>query len=76
MKNKTWKRSKVSLFSFFFLLNNMLSPPPPLLDNGGYIKPNSQAKKTACSVNKAAEICNTATPRATAGLIQLSHSLF
>ncbi|XP_035850643.1 ensconsin isoform X3 [Sander lucioperca] len=35
-------------------------------DNGGYIKPNSQAKKTACSVNKAAEICNTATPRATA----------
>ncbi|XP_028420924.1 ensconsin [Perca flavescens] len=34
-------------------------------DNGGYIKPNSQAKKTACSVNKAAEICNTA-PRATA----------
>ncbi|XP_078134233.1 ensconsin [Sander vitreus] len=35
-------------------------------DNGGYIKPNSQTKKTACSVNKAAEICNTATPRATA----------
>ncbi|XP_029317272.1 ensconsin isoform X2 [Cottoperca gobio] len=35
-------------------------------DNGGYIKPNSQAKKTACSVNKAAQICNTASPRAPA----------
>ncbi|KAK5886905.1 hypothetical protein CesoFtcFv8_017890 [Champsocephalus esox] len=32
-------------------------------DNGGYLKPNSQAKKTACSVNNAAEICNTASPR-------------
>ncbi|XP_074517033.1 ensconsin isoform X1 [Sebastes fasciatus] len=35
-------------------------------DNGGQIKPNLQAKKTACSVNKAAQICNTATPRAAA----------
>ncbi|XP_032356732.1 ensconsin isoform X2 [Etheostoma spectabile] len=35
-------------------------------DNGGYIKPNSEGKKTACSVNKAAEICNKATPRAAA----------
>ncbi|XP_075964141.1 ensconsin [Anarhichas minor] len=35
-------------------------------DNGGCIEPNSQAKKTACSVNKAAQIRNTATPRATA----------
>uniref|UniRef100_A0A8C4HUN6 Ensconsin n=1 Tax=Dicentrarchus labrax TaxID=13489 RepID=A0A8C4HUN6_DICLA len=31
------------------------------------IKPNSQAKKTACSVNNAAQICHTATPRAAAG---------
>ncbi|XP_035529307.1 ensconsin [Morone saxatilis] len=30
------------------------------------IKPNSQAKKTACSVNNSAQICHTATPRATA----------
>ncbi|XP_054470269.1 ensconsin [Anoplopoma fimbria] len=35
-------------------------------DNVGHIKPNSQAKNTAGSVNKAAQICNTATPRATA----------
>ncbi|XP_068578020.1 ensconsin isoform X1 [Cebidichthys violaceus] len=35
-------------------------------DNGGSIKPNSQAKKTRQTVNKAAQICNTATPRATA----------
>ncbi|KAM8913696.1 ensconsin isoform 2-T2 [Spinachia spinachia] len=35
-------------------------------DNCGYIKPNSQAKTTACSVNTAAKICNTATSRATA----------
>ncbi|KAM6917378.1 ensconsin [Lycodopsis pacificus] len=34
--------------------------------DNGYIEPNSRAKKTACSVNKAAQICNTATPRATA----------
>nr|XP_046268764.1 ensconsin isoform X3 [Scatophagus argus] len=33
---------------------------------GENIKPNSQAKKTACSVNKSAQICNTAAPRATA----------
>ncbi|XP_059209885.1 ensconsin [Centropristis striata] len=32
----------------------------------GSIKPNSQAKKAACSVNKAAQICNTASPRAAA----------
>ncbi|KAI9537774.1 hypothetical protein NQZ68_022436 [Dissostichus eleginoides] len=32
-------------------------------DNAGYLKPNSQAKKTACSVNNAAKICNTASPR-------------
>ncbi|XP_033499572.2 uncharacterized protein map7a isoform X3 [Epinephelus lanceolatus] len=31
-------------------------------DNRGNIKPNSQAKKTACSVNKPAPICTTATP--------------
>ncbi|XP_039642766.1 ensconsin isoform X5 [Perca fluviatilis] len=42
-------------------------------DNGGYIKPNSQAKKAACSVNKAAEICNTATPRATAAVTTKYH---
>ncbi|XP_034713793.1 ensconsin isoform X1 [Etheostoma cragini] len=35
-------------------------------DNGGHIQPNSEGKKTACSVNKAAEICNKATPRAAA----------
>ncbi|TKS86963.1 Ensconsin Epithelial microtubule-associated protein of 115 kDa [Collichthys lucidus] len=33
---------------------------------GDNIKPNSQAKKSACSVNMSAQICNTATPRATA----------
>ncbi|XP_044022864.1 ensconsin-like isoform X3 [Siniperca chuatsi] len=33
---------------------------------GDNIKPNSPAKKTACSVNKSAQICNTATPRLTA----------
>ncbi|XP_063765750.1 ensconsin-like isoform X2 [Eleginops maclovinus] len=32
-------------------------------DNGGYIKANSQAKKTACFVNNAAKLCNTASPR-------------
>ncbi|KAL7380388.1 hypothetical protein ABVT39_017033 [Epinephelus coioides] len=31
-------------------------------DNRGNVKPNSQAKKTACSVNKPAQICTTATP--------------
>ncbi|XP_049918150.1 ensconsin isoform X4 [Epinephelus moara] len=36
-------------------------------DNRGNVKPNSQAKKTACSVNKPAQICTTATsPRPTA----------
>ncbi|XP_042357419.1 ensconsin isoform X3 [Plectropomus leopardus] len=36
-------------------------------DNRGNIKPNTQAKKTACFVNKAAQMCNTATsPRAAA----------
>ncbi|XP_070835040.1 ensconsin-like isoform X1 [Chaetodon trifascialis] len=30
---------------------------------GDKIKPNTQAKKTACSVNKPAQICNTASPR-------------
>ncbi|KAM7376198.1 hypothetical protein PAMP_005941 [Pampus punctatissimus] len=35
-------------------------------ENGGNFKQNSQAKKTTCSVNKSAPICNTATPRATA----------
>ncbi|TKS87020.1 Ensconsin Epithelial microtubule-associated protein of 115 kDa [Collichthys lucidus] len=34
--------------------------------DGDNIKPNSQAKKSACSVNMSAQICNTATPRATA----------
>ncbi|XP_070776612.1 ensconsin-like [Enoplosus armatus] len=33
---------------------------------GDNIKPNSQAKKTACSLNKSVQICNTVTPRATA----------
>uniref|UniRef100_A0AAQ5ZVZ3 Ensconsin-like n=1 Tax=Amphiprion ocellaris TaxID=80972 RepID=A0AAQ5ZVZ3_AMPOC len=35
-------------------------------ENGSYIKPNSQTKKTASYVNKSAQICNTVTPRATA----------
>uniref|UniRef100_G3PC54 Ensconsin-like n=1 Tax=Gasterosteus aculeatus aculeatus TaxID=481459 RepID=G3PC54_GASAC len=35
-------------------------------DNCGYIKPNCQANKTACSVNTASQICNTATSRAAA----------
>ncbi|XP_040915823.1 ensconsin-like isoform X4 [Toxotes jaculatrix] len=35
-------------------------------ENGSYDKPNSQTKKAACSVNKSAQISNTASPRATA----------
>ncbi|XP_039992908.1 ensconsin isoform X4 [Xiphias gladius] len=35
-------------------------------ESGSHIKPNSQAKKAACSVNKSAQICNTVTPRSTA----------
>ncbi|XP_070698357.1 ensconsin [Pempheris klunzingeri] len=40
--------------------------PGKTRDNGAYIKANSQAKKTACPVNKSAQICNTATARASA----------
>ncbi|XP_022059955.2 ensconsin-like isoform X2 [Acanthochromis polyacanthus] len=35
-------------------------------ENGSYMKPNSQTKKTASYVNKSAQICNTVTPRAAA----------
>ncbi|CAJ1074492.1 ensconsin-like isoform X1 [Xyrichtys novacula] len=35
-------------------------------DNGSWIKPNSQAKKTVYSFNKFPQICNTASPRAAA----------
>lgn len=42
-----------------------------LLDN---IKPNSQAKKTACTVHKHVQIYNSAFPRANSGLGHLSHA--